>query len=214
MPIAAFLVYAGPLVDLFYTDRYADATDAAKLLVVGQGIHFLTLLAFTTLVAVSRNRLYPIAMLLGVVVNVGLNILLIPEYCYVGSGWATVITEVLVLAVLTFGVYRIPADLPFPARPIAKCVGAGVLAAAVGWASLGRIPWPIGGALTVIVYLGTVHLLAVNGPGGLRGARRCTTRRPRGGHRRRPRPSRARHGNARLATPKGEITLAWHDRAL
>ena len=38
----------------------------------------------------------------------------------------------------------------------------------MGWASLGRIPWPIGGALTGIVYLGAVHLLAVNGPGGLR----------------------------------------------
>ena len=40
---------------------------------------FFTLLAFTTLVAVKRNRLYPVAMLLGVVVNIGLNLLLIPE---------------------------------------------------------------------------------------------------------------------------------------
>ena len=166
--VVGFVIFAEPLVTLFYTDRYVDATGAARLLVVGQGLHFFTLLAFSTLVAVGRNRLYPIAMLVGVVLNVGLNIILIPQYSYMGSGWATVVTEVIVLFVLAYGVYRIPAGLPFPSRAIAKCVFAGVLAAGVGWASLGRIPWPIGGALTGIVYLLTLHLLAVNGPGGLR----------------------------------------------
>ena len=99
-----------------------DATDAARLLVVGQGLHFFTLLAFSTLVAVGRNRLYPIAMLVGVVLNVGLNVILIPQYSYMGSGWATVVTELIVLMVLAYGVYRIPAVLPFPSRAIAKCV--------------------------------------------------------------------------------------------
>jgi O-antigen/teichoic acid export membrane protein len=166
--VVVFTIFAEPLVTLFYTDRYEEATDAARLLVVGQGLHFFTLLAFSTLVAVGRNRLYPIAMLVGVVLNVGLNVILIPEFSYMGSGWATVVTEVIVLAVLAYGVYRIPAALPFPASSIVKCVAAGALAGAVGWASLGRVPWPVGGALTGIVYLLTVHLLAVNGPGGLR----------------------------------------------
>ena len=109
-------------------------------------------------------------MLVGVVLNVGLNIILIPEYSYMGSGWATVVTEVIVLAVLTFGVLPHPGGPPVPgARAIAKCVvRRRARGAAVGWASLDRIPWPIGGAITGIVYLGTVHLLAVNGPGGLR----------------------------------------------
>lgn len=163
-----FLIFAEPLVTLFYTDKYSNAANGARLLVVGQGLHFFTLLAFTTLVAVGRNRLYPIAMLLGVVVNVGLNIVLIPEYSFIGSGWATVVTEVAVLIALGIGVARIPGVLPFPIRPIAKCVVAGSLAGLVGWASIGRIPWPVGGALTGIVYLLVVHFLQVNGPGGLR----------------------------------------------
>ena len=81
-----FVVYAEPLVSTLYTERYADAADAARLLVVGQGLHFFTLLAFTTLVAVGRNRLYPIAMLLGVVVNIVLNLILIPELLVRGFG--------------------------------------------------------------------------------------------------------------------------------
>jgi O-antigen/teichoic acid export membrane protein len=155
-------------VTLLYQQRYADATDAARLLVVGQGIHFFTLLAFTALVAAGRNRLYPIAMLVGVVLNIALNIVLIPQYSYLGSGWATVVTELVVLVVLTLGVIRIPGVLPFPWAALGKCLVAGAVTAAVGWALLGRIPWPVGGAITAAVYFGTVHLLKPNGPGGLK----------------------------------------------
>ncbi len=163
-----FVVFAEPLVTLLYQQRYADATDAARLLVVGQGIHFFTLLAFTTLVAAGRNRLYPIAMLVGVIVNVALNIVLIPRYSYLGSGWATVITELAVLVVLTLGVIRIPGVLPFPWGALAKCCVAGALTGLVGWALLDRIPWPVAGVITAAFYFGAVHLMKVNGPGGLR----------------------------------------------
>ncbi|MGZ6972306.1 MAG: flippase [Acidimicrobiia bacterium] len=163
-----FVIFAEPLVTLLYQQRYADATDAARLLVVGQGLHFFTLLAFSTLVAAGRNRLYPIAMLVGVVLNIALNIALIPQYSYIGSGWATVITEGVVLLVLGLGVARIPGVLPFPWAALGKCLAAGALAGVVGWALLDRIPWPIGGAVTALVYLGAVHSMAVNGPGGLR----------------------------------------------
>ncbi len=51
---------------------------------------------------------------------------------------------------------------------IGKCLIAGAASAAVGIASLDRIPWPIGGLLTGLTYLLVVHFLKVNGPGGLR----------------------------------------------
>ena len=140
----------------------------ARLLVVGQGLHFFTLLAFTTLVAVKRNRLYPIAMLLGVVVNIGLNLILIPEYGYMGSGWATVVTEVLVLVALGAGVARIPGLRPFPWMPTVKTLGAGVVTGLAGWAMLDVVPWPAGLAVLAVLYLGSVHLLSPNGAGGLR----------------------------------------------
>lgn len=165
-----FVVFAAPLVSALYGSRYGGprAVDSARLLVVGQGLHFFTLLAFTTLVAAGRNRLYPIAMLVGVVVNIGLNIVLIPEYSFLGSGWATVVTELLVLAVLGAGVVRIPGIRPVAWMPIAKCLLAGALTGATGWALLDRAPWPVAGAVTALVYLGLVHVLRVDGPGGLR----------------------------------------------
>jgi O-antigen/teichoic acid export membrane protein len=165
----AFLVYAEPLIRALYQKpQYVEGADAARLLVVGQALHFFTLLAFTTLVAVKRNRLYPIAMLIGVVVNIGLNLLLIPEYGYMGSGWATVVTEVLVLIALGAGVARIPGLRPFPVRATVKTVGAGVVTGLVGWAIYDPVPWPVGLAILAVLYLGLVHLLSPNGPGGLR----------------------------------------------
>jgi O-antigen/teichoic acid export membrane protein len=166
-----FGVFAAPLVSALYTDRYADAADAARLLVAGQGLHFFTLLAFTTLVAVGRNKLYPIAMLVGVVVNVGLNFALIPEYSYLGSGWATVVTEVLVLAVLGVGVIRIPGIRPLPWVAMGKCSIAATVAGLTGWALIDRIPWPVAGLVTAAVYLAAVHLIRVDGPGGLHALR-------------------------------------------
>jgi O-antigen/teichoic acid export membrane protein len=166
---AGFLVYAEPLIRALYQKpEYVAGADAARLLVVGQGLHFFTLLAFTTLVAVKRNRLYPVAMLLGVVVNVGLNLLLIPEHSYMGSGWATVITEVLVLIALGAGVARIDGLRPYPWAPTAKTFFAGAVTGLVGWALLDRVPWPVGLGVSAVVYLGLVHLLSPAGPGGLR----------------------------------------------
>lgn len=165
---AGFLVFAGPLITTLYTEKYRVAADAARLLVVGQALHFFTLLAFTTLVAAKRNRLYPIAMLLGVVVNIGLNLALIPSYSYLGSGWATIVTEILVLAALGAGLLRVPGVAPLPWRAIITTMAAGAVAAGVGWLFLGRAPWPVGLGAVAVAYLGLIHLFAPNGPGGLR----------------------------------------------
>lgn len=163
-----FGVFAEPLIRALYTSRYVDAVPSARLLVAGQALHFFTALAFVTLVSAGRNRLYPVATLLGVLVNVGLNLVLIPPFSYLGSGLATVITEVAVLAVLAVGVGRIPGLRPLPWSPVVKCAAAGAVSAAVGIALLGTIPWPVAGVATALAYLGALHVLRVDGPGGLR----------------------------------------------
>lgn len=163
-----FGVFAEPLLIHLYGNAYAKGADAARLLVAGQALHFFTALGFVTLVSVGRNRLYPIATLTGVALNVALNIVLIPQFSYNGSGWATVITETAVMAVLLSGVARIPGLRPFPWMPIAKCVFAGAVMFAAGEVMLGRVTWPLGGALAGLLYLAVLHVLRVDGPGGLR----------------------------------------------
>jgi O-antigen/teichoic acid export membrane protein len=163
-----FGVFAEPLIVHLYGDRYGVGADAARLLVAGQALHFFTALAFVTLVSVGRNRLYPIATLTGVALNVGLNLVLIPKFSFNGSGWATVITETAVMAVLLSGVARIPGLRPFPWLAMGKCVLAGALMFGAGELMLGRVLWPVAGALSGLLYLAALHFLQVDGPGGLR----------------------------------------------
>lgn len=163
-----FLLFAEPLVVTLYTERYRDAVDAARLLVGGQALHFFTLLCFSTLVAAGRNRLYPVAMLVGVALNVGLNSAWIPKHSYLGSAWATVVTEVVVLCVLAAGVARIPGLRPWPVRPLLVCAAAGLVMAGVGTVARALLPWPPAAVLAGAAYLAVLHLARVDGPGGLR----------------------------------------------
>jgi O-antigen/teichoic acid export membrane protein len=163
-----FGVFANPLMVHLYGSQYASGVYAARLLVAGQALHFFTVLAFITLVSVGRNRLYPIATLTGVVLNVVLNLVLIPRFSYNGSGWATIITETVVMGVLGIGVARIGGLRPLPWGPIAKCMIAGGVMYAAGEAMLGHVFWPVAGALDGLLYLAILHVARVDGPGGLR----------------------------------------------
>jgi O-antigen/teichoic acid export membrane protein len=163
-----FGVFAEPLIIHLYGGTYATGTDAARLLVAGQALHFFTALGFVTLVSVGRNKLYPIATLTGVALNVALNLVLIPRFSYNGSGWATVITETAVMTVLLGGVSRIPGLRPLPWAPVGKCFFAGAVMFGAGEAMLGSVPWPVAGALAGFLYLAVLHVVRVDGPGGLR----------------------------------------------
>lgn len=163
-----FFMAADRLVPLLYTQRFDTATTSARLLVVGQAIHFFTALWFIVLVAADRRRLYPITMLAGVALNVGLNFVLIPRYSYNGAGWATVVTEVAVSGVLLIGALRIEGVRPLPVVATGKVVlAAGAMA---GVAAAGRlvVPWWIALAVGGLVFLGLLHVTEIDGPGGLR----------------------------------------------
>ena len=107
-----------------------------------------------------------------------------PRVLVPGSGWATVVTEVVVLAVLDG---RRAAHPGHP--PVARGAAIGEVrrsrrrsrSSPAGRCS-SRIPWPIGGASSPrSVYLGVVHVMRVDGPGGLhalRGVPRDDARRP------------------------------------
>lgn len=163
-----FFMAADRLVPLLYTQRFDSATTSARLLVVGQAIHFFTALWFIVLVAADRRRLYPITMLLGVVLNVGLNLFLIPRYSYNGAGWATVVTETVVSVVLLSGALRVDGVRPLPIAATGKVVVAAAVMASVAAAGRLIVPWWI--ALTVggLVFLGLLHVMNIDGPGGLR----------------------------------------------
>lgn len=166
--VVGFAAFAEEVTVFFYGDRYADAAGAARLLVVGQVLNFFSLLCFTVLTAVGRHRLYPVAGVVGVVVNVALNAALIPARSFDGAALATVVTEVVVLAILASGTLRVAGVRPLPLATVARTIAAAAVLAGCVLVLHGALHWLVAATLSGVVYLAAAHLLRVGGPGGLR----------------------------------------------
>jgi O-antigen/teichoic acid export membrane protein len=161
-----FGVLCAPTIETLYGLKYASAVQPARLLVIGQGINLFTQLAFVVLVATHRRRLYPIATLVGLIVNVALNFVLIPRYSATGAGIATIVTEVIVLAILAYAVRDLPI-LPLPWRSIAVITASGCLLAVALFAIWAVAPWEVAFLASLVIYPGLLHVLRIDGHGGL-----------------------------------------------
>jgi O-antigen/teichoic acid export membrane protein len=161
-----FGVLCAPTIETLYGLKYASAVRPARLLVIGQGINLFTQLAFVVLVATHRRKLYPIATLVGLIVNVGLNFVLIPRYSATGAGISTIITEVIVVAILAYAIRDLPIrPLPWRSIMVVAVSGCGLAAALFGIRSVA--PWEVGVISALVLYPTLLHVLRIDGPGGL-----------------------------------------------
>jgi O-antigen/teichoic acid export membrane protein len=98
-PMAVGLsVLAGPVTALLYKPEYANSRPALQVLAFAMGIAFVNNAFIGALNASDRQSSFTWAAAWSLVVNVVLNLTLIPLFGYMGASWATVATE------LTLGV--------------------------------------------------------------------------------------------------------------
>lgn len=171
-----FAVFARPVMSALYGDEYAVGAGAGRLVVVAECIASFSGLCFTALVAMGRNRLYPLAALIGVLLNVGLNLWLIPARSYEGAAWATVITEVVVLGILLVPMLRMSFLRPLPVGQLARVVVCAGLAGAVALGGWILLPWPAAAVVAGVAYVGLLHWTRAAGPAGLQDLIRGTVR--------------------------------------
>lgn len=165
--IVEFVAFARPLITLLYGSDYAVGADAGRMVVTASCIAAFGKLAFTVLLAMGRNRLYPMVTLAGLVVNVGLNLFLIPRASYFGAAIATLVTEILVVVILVTVVARIEGLRPLPLRPLALALLGGGLSAGTAVIVWRAAPWPIAALAAAAVYVLFVHVARAPGPKGL-----------------------------------------------
>jgi O-antigen/teichoic acid export membrane protein len=92
-------VLAGPFRFLY---SYPDSERALRILALGIVLMFVSNAFIGALNAIDRQLTFTWAALGSMVVNIALNVALIPAFGYVGASWATVLTE---LALFGFGWY-------------------------------------------------------------------------------------------------------------
>ncbi len=161
------LGFASPLTDTLYGPDYEPGANTTRVLVIAEMFTFASALAMICLVAVSRNRGYAVVMLVGLILNVTLNFILIPSYSYQGAGVATLISNVLVAAVLSLFVIRIDGLLPIGLGRLVVAPVAVAIGVAVGLAADTVMPWVIAAALASITYLALVTVMGLTKCAGI-----------------------------------------------
>jgi O-antigen/teichoic acid export membrane protein len=165
--VVEFSIIARPAIITLYGHRYAVGATAAALVVGGACLAFFTSLAITALAAQGRNRWYPITGAIGLAVNVGLNLWLIPEHSYLAAAWVTVITEVVVLVVLLPSLLRGHWADALDARPMLITAGVAIAIAIIGSALSQVTSWEVTAVLTTVGFFAAIHVIGVPGPRGL-----------------------------------------------
>lgn len=167
--LGGFLLFASDLAHLFYGNEYADTGRAIRLLMGAESISFFSALATTALVAARCHRRYPLITFAGLVLNVGVNLVVIPHWSFEGAAGATLLTEACVGVLLWTQVLRTGVATTALAER-SFVTGLLVTIAVAGGAGLGLglvAPWFVAAAAYTVLFLIAVDRLALIGPGGL-----------------------------------------------
>jgi O-antigen/teichoic acid export membrane protein len=100
---AVGFVFAEPVVTLLFGQGYAPAAQPFRILCVGLVLVFAIWTLHATAISANKEKLLVRAALIGLVVNVAANAYAIPHYGATGAAAATVIGELVSLAVLIVG---------------------------------------------------------------------------------------------------------------
>ena len=164
--VAEITVFSTEALGLLYP-KYVAADGATRLLVLAECIAYFGNFAFAILLATGRHRGYPLVTGAGLLLNIVLNLALIPRYSYHAAALNTLITEVLVTALLWFMVRRLPNLRRLGIARLCALPLVIVAGAAAGYAVKHVAPWPIATAVTAATVLALCEVLHVAGPGRL-----------------------------------------------
>lgn len=95
------------LIPFVYGLEFRPAIRVFFILSLAVFFSYLAQVWFYTLNALGRQGVYTWATGLGMVLNIGLNLLWIPKYSFIGAAWATVVTELVTGAIIYVACERI-----------------------------------------------------------------------------------------------------------
>lgn len=107
LPIAVGItILSEKIIFLLYGKGYANSIIVLKILIWFTVFEFLAYLLYVTLASIDRQRLNTLTTGICAVLNILLNLILIPRYSFIGAGIATVITYVVLFSTSFYFVSR------------------------------------------------------------------------------------------------------------
>ena len=101
----SMIMLRADLTRLLFGAQYAPTADVLLLLAISGFFVFIGTVFLAPLLFVGRQKQYFRTVLIGAIINMTLNLLLIPEYSFWGAGIATIISNILI-AILGYRYYR------------------------------------------------------------------------------------------------------------
>lgn len=103
------IIWSEPALRLSFGDDYVEGTLALQLILLGSYFAFHSLFLLQALQTSEHEKLAAWGLAAAVLVNIALNLLLIPAHGYLGAAIATLVTEVTYAVVLIFMARRVEA---------------------------------------------------------------------------------------------------------
>ncbi|MBI2134224.1 flippase [Candidatus Woesearchaeota archaeon] len=101
IPIATGItLLSDRIVSLIYSGKFAEAAPALQILIWAEAIIFVSAISGYLLNAINKQLTFTIITGLAAILNIIINLILIPKYSYLGAAIATVATELIVLVLL------------------------------------------------------------------------------------------------------------------
>jgi len=161
-PIAiGTLLLAKRIILFLFEETFINAVPALQILIWAELFLFLNHFMGWFLNSIDKQKLFAYATGVSLVINIGLNFLLIPKYSYIGAAIATVITEIIAFSLLYFFTSREGYALHFSSL-IVKPVVAGLVMAGLIYA-LSQLHLLIIIPVAGFVYVALLFLLKVVG---------------------------------------------------
>ena len=102
VPLAAVITWQKDLIlKMIYGQNFVVAAGVMSLLVWSGVINYFRVLAGNLLVIKKKQKTLMISVLIGTLLNLGLNYFLVPKFGFVQAGWNLVISETVILVLMT-----------------------------------------------------------------------------------------------------------------
>jgi O-antigen/teichoic acid export membrane protein len=153
----AGLFLSDPWLVFFFGPAFARSVPSLRILIWVIPFVFLNYVLINTLVALNREKMITWGSASAVVFNIGINLIILPRYGYLGASWTTVVTEVLLAGgffwILQHSFFRLPLM-----ETALKIMISGLLMAVPLWALKSFHPALIWPAAFIFYGLGLVSL--------------------------------------------------------
>lgn len=148
---------ADKLILFFYGEQYSSSVIALEILSWDILLLFLSMCLSFVLISMNKQSIMAVVAGLSALINVILNLLLIPSFSYVGAAVATISSELFLFVLYLFIVSRNNYLIPFHKIILKPLVACGIMAIVVY--QLNNINLAILIATAIIIYFGLLFLL-------------------------------------------------------